>query len=250
MLVERCVTHELATLSATALLTRIGTYACGSLGIIVAIKGASERTVARMDSKQHKPLPQNMQRYLLDFKRDFVDRHFGASFKVCDKFWLITTSSKSETPRFRTERGRRFGFWSNDSRKELLPLHIVRGVRNLRAMGRPRVVRIQLIGLEVCSIANYKQTCLVSCTLWTASSFAGHPSSQSGRALIFSCDATLALGSVVRRPCAHPSTAHAHPPPPPLLARAPLEPLPRNGSGSRPIPNFGLAKPKGNVNAA
>ena len=113
----------LAPLSATALLTRIGTYACGSLGIIVAIKGASARTVARMDSKQHTALPQNMQRYLLDFKRDFVDRHFGASFKVCDKFWLITTSSKSETPRFRTERGRRFGFWSNDSRKELPPLH-------------------------------------------------------------------------------------------------------------------------------
>ena len=42
----------------------------------------------------------------------------------------------------------------------------------------------------------------------------------------------------------------SHPPPPPLLARTPLEPLPRNGSGSRPIPNFGLAKPKGNVNAA
>ena len=89
----------------------------------MAIKGASARTVARMDSKQHKPLPQNMQRYLLDFKRDFVDRHFGASFKVCDKFWLITTLSKSKMPKFRTERGRRFGFWSNDSRKELTPLH-------------------------------------------------------------------------------------------------------------------------------
>lgn len=44
----------------------------------------------------------------------------------------------------------------------------------------------QFIGWQVCSVANDQQTCfVVSCTPWTAHSFAGHPPSPSGGALDF-----------------------------------------------------------------
>lgn len=43
----------------------------------------------------------------------------------------------------------------------------------------------QLTGLEVCSKANYKQTCFVSSPPWTASIFPCHLVSRSGRAVVF-----------------------------------------------------------------